>query len=347
METEQNGMNNQPPISPPNTQNPVYTANTVNPQNPVYPQNPVNPQNPVYPQNPVNPQGEPVLKSPPAPNKTVEAMRVLKKVTGTWLMLVLAIACTVATIFNVVDMIPKLKGLLMVFNLVKLILAIVICVGVWKVYINGRSNNLNASGFKLIKNVITFRYVIIMILVAIIMLIIILAMSFASSVGGYIDTASNSGGTVSGKVNTVLIVILLVLGCAIAVLVLFFKSVIGSLGSASNLLENKIISKNNYYMAAIILLIIGVFKFASIFLSSALGALADTVLATIASSSESMSKIGSLGGLFDTNWSGIILNVCDMLNYVVGGIIIILYAKKIKVLEKQLEQQRIGNLNII
>ncbi len=278
------------------------------------------------------------LSPPPKTNKIVDAMKALKKVTGSWLMLALAITCTVTTLFNVIDMIPKLSGFLLVYYLIKVILAIIICVGVWKIFADGRSNTLNASGFKLVKGVITFRYVIIMLLVALIMVVIIIAMSFASGIGSSIDNISGSQGAVSSKIDASLIIILLVLAAAIAVLVLFFKSVIGSLRSAQTLFEDKIISKNNYYMAAVILIIIGLFKLAIIFATNALSNIAGSVISSIVNGNDSLAGLDSFNGLFGSSWSGILVNICDMLNYVIGGVIIILYAKKIHAIERTMQQ---------
>lgn len=276
----------------------------------------------------------PTPDSPASKNPITEAMIALKKITGSWLMLVLAITCTVTTVFNVIDMIPKLHGFLLIYYLVKVILAIVICVGVWKVYADGRSNKLNASGFKLIKNVISFRFTIIMLLISLIMVLVILAMSLLSKGANTVDGIAGAGGELSSKVDTSIIIVLVVLVGAIAVLIAFFKSVIGSLRCAQTLFENRVIGKNNYYLAAVCLIIIGLFKFIIVFASNALSSIAGSVISSIASGNESMSKLNSLGGLFGSNWSSIVVNICDMLNYVVGGVIIILYAGKIKAIEK-------------
>ena len=286
---------------------------------------------------------EPTIGTPaPTPNantppvsldRITEATKVLKRLMRSWIMLALAISCTVTTIFTVVDSIPKLKGLLIVINFVKLLLAVVACIGVWKIFFAGRSQTNDSGGFKLVHGVLSTRYFVIILILILVYIFIFLAFGVISEISGGLDSMLAEDGELSLTVNNILIIALVVATLAIVMIILFFKAVLGTLNSASKLLDQRIVAKNNYYLAAVILILIGLFKLISAILTGAISSIFGELMGQISgevSALSSISKLFPIGSEDAQNWSGIVVNVCDMLNYILGGVLIILYAVKVK-----------------
>ena len=170
-----------------------------------------------------------------------------------------------------VDIIPDLKGLMIAVNFVKLLLAVVACAGVWKIFFAGRAQNTGASGFKLVNGALSVRYTVIILIVALIYAIVFLSFGVISELSGSVDSAVGGDGELELGVNNILIIVLVVVTLGFAVIIMFCKSVLGSLKSATKLLEQRVIVKNNYFVAAVILLIIGIVKFLSAVMSGFVG----------------------------------------------------------------------------
>lgn len=273
--------------------------------------------------------------APEKGDRISEATKVLKALMRSWIMLALAVTCTVTTIFTVVDIIPDLKGLMIAVNFVKLLLAVVACVGVWKIFFAGRAQNTGASGFKLVNGALSVRYTVIILIVALIYVIVFLSFGVISELSGSVDSAVGGDGELELGVNNILIIVLVVVTLGFAVIIMFCKSVLGSLKSATKLLEQRVIVKNNYFVAAVILLIIGLVKFLSAVMSGFVGTVLNELVDKLGGEvsmlsffSDFLPSSGSAG-----NWSGIVLDVCDMLNYILGGIIIVLYAVRVRKFE--------------
>lgn len=276
----------------------------------------------------------------------LQAIKALKKVTGSVLMLLLAITCTITTIFTVIDLIVGFSGFAFIISGVKIVLSVIICIGVWGIFIKGRSDDTSATGFKLVKGVIQFRYILIMIIVVLALIGIVVAAGFMSQLGGQIDAASGAEGELSISLNVMLFIMLGVIIAAVAVLIMFFKSVIGSLKCAKILLESQRIERNNYYMGAVILIIIGIAKVIMMFLTNSVSAVIGTVFDKMAGESESLGGIGdSMQSIFKQDWTTIITNICDMLNYILGGIILIVYARKINAIQKAKTAETMSSYN--
>ncbi len=308
--------------------NPFCPANHApNPQAPQYDNQYY--QNQTFAPQPYAPQQQPTQTYNPALQNPIgrESVKLLKDVSKSWLMLLLAITVTVTALFNLIDLFTHLKGLMMIPNIIQIILYVVLCTGVWMILTRGRSDNRSPSGFNCVKGYITTIMVFVILIVSLIAAIVFMTFGIASEIAGQVQLKEGL------TLDTVLIIAIVLIIAVIVVISLFFSSIRGVLKSARNTLEYKPEPHANYIMAAVMLLLIGIVKFAWIFITGAIDNILSSILGAI---SENMSGLGSIvGGIsLKGNWSSILVDVCGMLNYILGGILIIVYYVKKKKLQE-------------
>lgn len=238
-------------------------------------------------------------------------------------MLILAITCTITTIFAIINVIPNLKGLSIAINAAKIVLYVILCVGVWNIFINGRRpDNRSVTGFNFVRGYITTIYTVIMIIACLFMVLVFVAFGMISEFVGDIPLSDNL------DVNGVLIIIIIALVAVITVMSLFFKSLTSTLKTASGIMVNRPATKTSFYLAAVILILIGIVKFVMIFVTSIVYDILGAIL-------EQMSFLSSImGGMsIEYAWSEILVDVAGMINYLLGGVLIIIFSVKMKKVE--------------
>ncbi|MCM1306632.1 MAG: zinc ribbon domain-containing protein [Bacteroides sp.] len=248
---------------------------------------------------------------------------VVSALSKSWLMLAIAITVTVTAVFAIINLIPHLKGFLMYVNIIKILLYVVLCVGVWQIFINGRTNKRSSAGFKSVKVYVSVIYSFIMLIAVLILILVVVVFGAASEIAGEMPVGDTN-------LNTILILVIFAAIAVIAVMSTFFSSINGVLKSAQNVMQNLPVTRSQSYLAAIILIVIGLIKLVIM--------CATNVVAGIFS--EAISQIGALEGpaivitkLFgnvslESNWSSILVSICEMLNYILGGVLLIIYSKK-------------------
>lgn len=258
--------------------------------------------------------------------KTDTPLSIVSGLSKSVIMLILAITVTVTTVFSIIDLIPHLKGFLMYVNIAKIILYVVLCLGVWQIFITNKTNRRSLSGYKCVNFYIAFIYTIVTLISIAVLGIIFFIFGIASEVAGEIQITEGM------TLNTVLILVIFGVIGVIAVMSTFFTSIKNVLASAQKVMQNQPVVRSQSYLAAIILIIIGIVRLIMLIMTNTVASLLDTVFAHI-SEFEGIGAIITkiLGGAsFESNWSSILLGICAMLNYILGGVLLIIYSKRMK-----------------
>jgi len=276
------------------------------------------------------PQTPPVFQSSPGVSRITKAVEMTKKLMGSWILLLLAISCTVTTVFDVVDTFMHITVFGMIIDIIKIVLAICLCVGIWQTWKAGRDKTpkLEIKGAKMVGSVVNIRMGFVMALAVLIGIVLLIIFITIKNAADKVDTAVGAGGEVATGGTVIMIVGFVIVAAVIAVISMFISSFKGVINAVTSLHDHTVPDKTKFYFCAVVIFIIGVFNLIGVIGKMAL---TETISSLFGSITDSLPDFisGSIGGMFTTSWTEYLTMVCETVNYLFGGIVIILYSKRL------------------
>ncbi|MDD4290917.1 MAG: hypothetical protein PHX51_01555 [Clostridia bacterium] len=182
----------------------------------------------------------------------------INPLAGSWMVLVLAIAASLAALVNLVNMFTNFGFFKFGYGLVSVALSALVCAGFWVIWAGAKKRNLSAKGIGLIKGAFTTYQVFAYIVLAFAMIVVFLASSIAAGTGGFLNDLLNTaevdlGFDLSGLIGAGIAILLVVYMIVAALVVCYFVFVGQILNDAKNRLNGKIIAQKKFIASAIFL----------------------------------------------------------------------------------------------
>ena len=261
-------------------------------------------------------------------NLKLVPVKAIKSWSGSWVVLVLAIATTVTAFLSMISLFTTLSsGWFKILTcVVKLLLNVLLCVGFWRVFAMGRKkdDNLNSGGVKMLKGVITFYQVITyIVMILIITLFIVAFIGMVSCAKDVQDAANNANVDVSGvtaKFIGILVGILLVLIAVFVIFIIYYGKIIGFTKAVITCMDEKTVKYTGFKTAAVLFFIVG-----GVAVLQAIGpAILSGVLSGILNGLPSqLGFLSMLSGLFKIDVADLIAQIAKAATYIFAGVLVL------------------------
>lgn len=263
-------------------------------------------------------------------------LKSLKKWGRSWIVLVLAILVTASAAFTLISTFTGFtKGPFKIIgNLIKLLLAALVCAGFWKAYVECKKSedNFNVGGIKILRGVLTYNQVIMYITMSFTMLIVIALFILLK---GITDGATGGIGSITGEdlsginmsVTSILVILLVIAVLSFVVQILYYSSVSKFATQTINCFKKSCAPTQKVTLAAVFFFIIGGFSLAGTIASIATMSAANTVFDKLISEitgglPDDMSGVsGMIGSLFQIDVFATISDIVNAATYVFAGIL--------------------------
>lgn len=193
----------------------------------------------------------------------------LKKLGRSWIVLVLAILVSVSALFTVISTVIGFSmGIFKILgNLIKLLLAGLVCAGFWKIYVESRKpeGEFNTGGIKMLRGVLTYNKV--MMYLSMIGISILVIALFAL-LKGLTDSATGTIGSATGddlsgvnmSITTILILGLAICAVVFAVQIVYYSAITKFANQAVDSYGNNRAPTQKVTLASVFFFIIGLFS---------------------------------------------------------------------------------------
>lgn len=300
------------------------------PQNPIYQQPPAY-QQPMY-------QQAPIYQPVPAPQVFrggTDLKKEIKEMSGSWWVLVLAIAATVIAIITAITTITNYGGVFNLFvSLIRLLLTVLVAAGFWNIWVTGRNKTrgISVSGLNMLKGVVKTYYAVIMVAICLVIVGFVILLSIADGINNIVQDLTDVG--LGKEIGSIAAVVFVVLGIAIVIVVLYFKSILNILadvkdrGTRASLMESK-----GFIMTAVMLFIMAAVNILSYLGTQVATSFINAIMKEVLPNADTQ-QIG--GGSMTMS---LVLDICTIFLYLFGGILVIKYHSLIKkATEKALQE---------
>ena len=240
----------------------------------------------------------------------------LKKIAGSWVVMVLAILTTITAAMSAIALITSIKGgwFFILIAVVKLLLNVLVCVGFWQSYSMGKSKGtiVNFKGPKMLTGMLKFYKVMTYFIMSLLLILAIVILILVAR------PAQNSGASSSDVMQMALtvpaIVLLVSVIVVFAVLIIYYSTITGFAYKFIDGLKEKRVTITKSTGAVVFFFIIGI------------GSLISTILYIISVSmingfigqlQNQISFLKFFGMLFG---NGLTINVADTITQIVGSL---------------------------
>lgn len=276
----------------------------------------------------------------------------LKKWGSSWVVLTLAILVSAALAFTLISTFTGFtKGAFKIIaNLIKVLIAALVCAGFWKAYSACRKqgDNFDAGGISMLRGVLTYKKIMMFISMISIILVSVLVFVLLKTVTDVAtDTADKVTGADTSDINmsitTILVIMLVMVIVAFAVQIVYYNSVWKFADQVLTCFKNKRAPVNKVTLAAVFFFIIGActlaFTIARVSSMAFVGKLLDSIVSSMGSA-EGGEKIGSvfssLGSLIQVDWFAAISDFVGASTFILAGVLALRFNKIGEVMEKEI-----------
>lgn len=268
-------------------------------------------------------------------------LNALKKWGRSWIVLVLAILVTASLAFTLVSTLTGFsKGAFKIIgNLVKLLIAALVCAGFWKAYVECRKTEgqYNTGGIKMLRGVLTYHQVMMYITMSFTMLIVIILFAVLK---GVTDSATGGIGAATGadlsginmSITSILVILLIGAAIAFAVQIIYYSAVSKFANQAVNCFNKSCAPSQKVTLAAVFFFIIGLCSLIGTIVSiaalSTAGKIVDGIVGEIPSDVPVLDNVtGMISSLFQIDVFATISDIVSSSTYVFAGILAIKFNK--------------------
>lgn len=278
-------------------------------------------------------------------------LNALKKWGRSWIVLVLAILVSASAVFTLISTFTSFSdgAFKIIGNLIKLLLAALVCAGFWKAYVECRKSEgeYNTGGIRMLRGVLTYNQVMMYIAMSFIMLIVVVIFILLKSVT---DGATDGIGAITGEdlsginMSITSILILLLVGAIIAfvVQILYYSSVSKFASQAVNCFKNSSAPSQKVTLAAVFFFIIGGFSLvgtiAGLVAISGANAIVSEILSQISGELPAeLDPSSMVGALFKVDVFATISDIVNASIYVFAGILAVKFNKLGETIKEELK----------
>lgn len=279
-------------------------------------------------------------------------LNALKNWGRSWIVLVLAILVSASAVFTLISTLTGFSGgtFKIIGNLIKLLLAALVCAGFWKAYVECKKSEgeFNTGGIKILRGVLTYNKVIMYITMSLVMILVFTVFALLK---GVTDGATGGIGSITGEdlsginMSITSVLILLLVGAVIVfvVQILYYSSVSKFANQTVTCFDKHCAPSQKVTLAAVFFFIIGGFSLAGtiggLVAVSAANSIFEKIMSEI--SGELPSELGNITDMFGSLLKiDVFETISDFVNastYVFAGILAVKFNKLSNIIKEELK----------
>jgi hypothetical protein len=258
-------------------------------------------------------------------------MQELKKWSSSPLVAILTIMITITTLARIVSILTTLNNgvLALIIKGFQVLLSVVLCVGSWRLFIAGKSNekNYNTAGIRLINGAIQFYQVITYLIMGLILLlaflILFIGKSCVNDLENDVNTATDGNLSISSfnaSFTSLLVVLVIAVIVVFVIFIVYYTSLRKYVGRIISCFEMKIAPRQSSTTTSLLLFIVGIIYF-SITITSLVGT--DFLNELLNYSVDSVDWLQSVNDIVADDTFNVIAEFANVFTYILAGIIVI------------------------